>query len=113
MRASLRLYRHLPAIHELFENIINVHYEDEKRFLPLQAADLLAWQIRRRFCVTTELPRRQFEEAIHSPRLPPFLKALTREDLEIAGKRMDDDAKKKWSECGLPENARPCRRPLK
>jgi hypothetical protein len=112
-KPSLRLYHHLPSIHELFGNITNVHYEDEKLFLPLQAADLLAWQIRRRFCVTSEPPRPQFEKAINNPRLPPFLKALTREDLELLGQRMEDDAKQKWRELGLPEDARPWKRSAK
>jgi len=43
---------------EFFRGVVNVFYRDDKKFLPLQSADLYAWQTRRAFSVTTE-PRRQ------------------------------------------------------
>jgi len=51
--------------------IVNVTYCDDKEILPLQAADLLAWQIRRAFSVTTEPRRRHFDAALNCPRREP------------------------------------------
>jgi len=39
----------------------SVDFGDEKELLPLQAADLAAWQRRRRLCVWREPPRRHYE----------------------------------------------------
>jgi Protein of unknown function (DUF3800) len=58
----------LPAIRPLqsmYGSLVNVSYQDEKEFLPLQAADLVAWQIRRFFSVK-EPRRKQFDSAQHS-----------------------------------------------
>jgi len=92
------------------KRVVNVHYEDEKEFLPLQAADLLAWQIRRRFCVEEE-PRPQFERAIECPPGIPFDHTVTRDELEDMGKAMDDNAKITWANLGFPEHLRRWRRP--
>ena len=48
---SKMLYRQTANLPQFRDLVDNIHYEDEKIFLPLQAADLLAWQIRRRFSV--------------------------------------------------------------
>jgi hypothetical protein len=39
----------------------NIHFRDDKDFPPLQAADLLAWQVRRAFCYPRE-ENRHFDE---------------------------------------------------
>lgn len=43
--------------------LVNVTREDDKEFLPLQAADLLAWQIRRFWSTTGEAKREHFTAA--------------------------------------------------
>jgi len=48
----------------------NILYRDDQKFLPLQAADLLAWQVRRRFCVA-EAARPQMEAALRGYGNPP------------------------------------------
>jgi hypothetical protein len=39
----------------------NIHFRDDKDFPPLQAADLLAWQVRRAFCYPSEGGRHFYE----------------------------------------------------
>ena len=39
----------------------NIHFRDDKDLPPLQAADLLAWQVRRAFCYPKEDGRRYYE----------------------------------------------------
>jgi hypothetical protein len=56
----------------------DVSFKDEKIFLPLQAADLLAWQIRRRYSVE-EPPRPQFTTALNCPKEKPYEHIMTRE----------------------------------
>lgn len=34
--------------------VVGLHFEDDRKFLPLQAADLLAWQVRRKICFSAE-----------------------------------------------------------
>jgi hypothetical protein len=110
-KPSLRLYDRVKDIDSLTGRIINIHYQSEKDFLPLQAADLLAWQVRRRLCVPNERPRAHYERALY--RLPqnPLENVLTREDLERYSRIMDDDARRRWAETGLPEAMRPWKRP--
>lgn len=108
-KPSLSLYDR-EVIPEFVGRIANIHYEDEKIFLPLQAADLLAWQIRRRFS-TSESPRPQFDRAIESPPERPFSYTLTRSQLEHLGELMDLNAKEKWAKLGLSEDMRPWKRP--
>ena len=62
-KPSRTLYGQLANAPLFAGRIANVNYRDEKKFLPLQAADLLAWQARRRFCVHAEPKRPQFEAA--------------------------------------------------
>jgi hypothetical protein len=78
----------------------------------LQAADLLAWQIRRRFSVEED-PRPQFEGALNSPQEKPFHHTITREDLDEMGDVMDREAMMKWAIAGHPEHLRKWRRPRK
>ena len=39
----------------------NIHFRDDKDFPPLQAADLLAWQVRRAFCYPREEVKHYYE----------------------------------------------------
>ena len=64
-----------------FDGFANVSYCDDKQFPPLQAADLLAWQIRRAFCVPTESRRRHFDDALLSHKTAPHTHILTRDQL--------------------------------
>jgi hypothetical protein len=76
-KQSRVLYGQMAERPQLSTRVVNVHYEDEKEFLPLQAADLLAWQVRRRLCVDYEDPRPQFESALNCPPEKPFTHTLT------------------------------------
>src|ERR1035441_6325297 len=51
----------LPSLNDTISP--NIHYENDEDFPGLQAADLLAWQIRRAFSVITEPRRRHYDEA--------------------------------------------------
>jgi len=80
-RPSMLVYGELQNMAYFAGRIANVIYRDEKVFLPLQAADLLAWQVRRAFCVLDE-PRRRHFDAAQACVQPPFSYVMTREDLE-------------------------------
>ena len=58
----------------------SIRYEDEKQFLPLQAADLAAWQNRRRLCVVGEGTRPQYHRLYTNP-LRFFRKTFQTQDL--------------------------------
>ena len=111
-KPSNRLYSMVG--NQLFGNrVVDVHYEDEKLFLPLQAADLLAWQLRRRFSMTDEPKRPHFENALLCPPEKPFEYLLTRKHLEEMGEFMDQNAKVQWALMGQQESQRPWKRPAK
>jgi hypothetical protein len=48
-RLAYEMVPSLMPLRSFHNGIVNVSYRDDRHFLPLQAADLLAWQIRRRF----------------------------------------------------------------
>jgi len=76
-----RLKRMLPSLlpmRSYYGSVVNVIYQDEKKCLPLQAADLLAWQIRRAFSVPHEPRRRHFDAARNSPPEEPHEFVMTR-----------------------------------
>jgi len=50
--------------------LVNITYEDDRKFLPLQAADLVAWQIRRFFC-SSEPRRKHFDSSQRSLPMEP------------------------------------------
>lgn len=110
-RPSLSLYGQVAHLPQFKGRVANIHYEDEKLFVPLQAADLLAWQIRRRFCEDREVPRPQFESALNAPPDREFHHTITREGLERLGVVMDEDGKQQWELIGMPEELRPWKRP--
>ena len=64
-----------------FSGLLNVSYCDDKEALPLQAADLLAWQIRRAFSKTDEPRRRHWDAALGCPPMKPHTFVFTREKL--------------------------------
>jgi hypothetical protein len=104
-----KLYRQsVELYHDMVEN---VSFKDEKAFLPLQAADLLAWQVRRRFSCSWEPPRPQFESALNCPSEKPFNHTITREHLRELGQTMDHNAMLNWALMGYPERLRKWKRP--
>jgi len=111
-KPSLRLYGQCADLPQFGGRVHNIYYEDEKKSLPIQAADLLAWQIRRRFSVEGDI-RAQFEMALNAPAERAFEHIVTRKDLERYGELMDINAKAKRAAMGLQEELRPWRRPEK
>jgi hypothetical protein len=109
-KPSRTLYGQAADLPQFRHRVAKISYEDEKQFLPLQSADLLAWQIRRRFSVE-EQPRPQFERAINCPPGPPFSHTITRAELEKMGRDMDDQKMIEWALMGQPEHLRPWKRP--
>jgi len=107
---SKKLYGQVASLPQFAEIVEDIRYEDEKIFLPLQAADLFAWQVRRRFSVQ-ENPRPQFEASLNCPPERPFTHTLTREHLEELGETMDHHAMLNWAIMGYPEHLRKWRRP--
>jgi hypothetical protein len=65
-KGSNRLNAALMLMRSNYGSLVNVSFRDEKKFIPLQAADLLAWQIRRRYSVPNDR-RRHFEKALDAP----------------------------------------------
>jgi Protein of unknown function (DUF3800) len=109
-KPSRKLYGQAADLSQFRQRVENIFYKDEKQFLPLQAADLLAWEVRRRFSVEEE-PRPQFERAINCPSGPPFNHTVTRAELEKMGRDMDDQAMMDWALAGYPEHLRKWKRP--
>jgi Protein of unknown function (DUF3800) len=66
-RLLLQPLQNIPAF---FGALANISRKDDRVFLPLQAADLVAWQIRRFFC-SDEPPRRHFESSQRSLPMEP------------------------------------------
>ena len=96
-------YGQLADIPLLAGRIANVLYRSEKEFLPLQAADLLAWQIRRRFCVTNEPKRPQFEDCQRCAGFPPVFNNIVSEgDLWDMMKALRERDREWAVEHGLP-----------
>jgi hypothetical protein len=62
--------------------ISNVTFEDEKRFLPLQSADLLAWHIRRSLCFPDEDHSEALDKCFWSSMDRPFQTTISRPFLE-------------------------------
>jgi hypothetical protein len=99
---SLRLATELEPYSSFTGGIARIHYQSDRLLLPLQAADLLAWQIRRAFCVTTEPKRRHFDMARNSLDQPPIDSALTRVDLTDLMSDARERAKRLAESLGIP-----------
>jgi Protein of unknown function (DUF3800) len=111
-KPSRKLYSQVCDLPYFAGRVEGIHYKDEKLFLPLQAADLLAWEVRRRFSVE-EPERPQFEKALNCPAEKPFIHTITREHLEELGEVMDQNAMLNWALMGYPESLRKWKRPPK
>jgi hypothetical protein len=109
-KPSKKLYSQVNGIPQFHERVGSIEYKDDKASLPLQAADLFAWQVRRRFSVQ-ESPRPQFEAALNCPSEMPFTHTLTRERLNTMGQDMDQHWMMEWAIRGHPEHLRKWRRP--
>ena len=71
----------MQSFHGCVANIIR---RDDEEFLPLQAADLLAWQIRRFLCITDEPIRPHFDAAKNCPPELPHNFIMDRQMLQKA-----------------------------
>jgi hypothetical protein len=111
-KPSQRLYSQVCGLPQFAGSVEGIHYKDEKQFLPLQAADLLAWEVRRRFSVE-EPERPQFEMALNCPSEKPFVHTITRINLDELGDTMNEQAKKNWAIMGYPEHLRKWQRPAR
>ena len=84
------------------DRVVNVWFRDDKDFLALQAADLLAWQVRRAFCVPTEPRRRHFDNAKNCPREKPFDVELDRKDVQNTADVIEAGLRKHAEALGIP-----------
>jgi hypothetical protein len=95
---ALRLY-HLTKLALPDRQLGRVGYRSDKDTLPLQAADLIAWQIRRFLCTSGE-PRRDELRRLHSGRVPPFRSILREKDLQKLVTAVQDNIPKLREEHG-------------
>jgi Protein of unknown function (DUF3800) len=107
---SFRLYNQVSHLGQFAGRVKEIRYEDEKIFLPLQAADLIAWQVRRRHCVT-EPHRKHFDAAIGCTPMPLFEHIISRDRLHDLGEAMDHNAMRTWASMGGLEHYRKWKRP--
>jgi hypothetical protein len=86
---ALRLYHRLKEKLPL-RQLGQVAYHSDHEMLPLQAADLIAWQIRRFRCTPDE-PIRDELTRLHSGLLQPFQSTIRRRELEKVVTAMMDN----------------------
>lgn len=87
--------------HPLFANcVVDISYEDDRDLVPLQAADLLAWQIRRAFSVVTE-PRRNHYDQCRKCGWTFFDNVLSEKDLGRAFDVMEENARRCAAKMGV------------
>jgi hypothetical protein len=86
---AIRLYHRLKERLPLWQ-FGRVAYYSDREMLPLQAADLIAWQIRRFRCTRDE-PIRDELRRLHSGRFQPFRSTIWRKELERAVTAMMDN----------------------
>ncbi len=82
----------------------NVAYRDDKLFLPLQAADLLAWQVRRLFC--SNEPRRQHLTDARKTKWEHFSHIVGKEELTKMKAALAKRQKIMTEQFGLDEDVR-------
>ncbi|HWA95971.1 MAG TPA: DUF3800 domain-containing protein [Terracidiphilus sp.] len=111
-KPSLKLYEQVAHLSQFAGRIRDIHYEDEKIFLPLQAADLIAWQIRRRHCAS-EPPRRHYDAAVGCAPMAFYEHIISRDHLHELGEIMDRNAMFNWALMGGLEENRKWKRPHK
>jgi hypothetical protein len=95
------LYGQMMDMNYFAGRIVNVHYEDDKEFLPLQAADLLAWQVRRAFCFPNE-PRRGHFDSARACVQPHYAYIMSRKKLEQLHEAMEKRARAYAESLGVP-----------
>jgi hypothetical protein len=81
------------------DQLVNVLYRSERECLPLQAADLLAWQIRR-WCCTDE-KRKHFRDARYKLPIDPHVHVVTREQIRAMIEEMKDVVRRSALEHGI------------
>jgi Protein of unknown function (DUF3800) len=97
--------QHLPIQHAVATNI---HYENDEDFPGLQAADLLAWQIRRAFSVTAEPRRRHYDAARTGQKGHPLFEfILSRDHLVKFMRKWDEQVARVATLFGFPADTRP------
>lgn len=107
---SRTLYGQMKEMPYFTGRIANVLYRDDKQFTPLQAADLLAWQTRRAFCVSHEPSRKHFDSARACIR-PHVPHIMTRDDLEKWVEALEERARQYASDLGVSlETVQPWKR---
>jgi len=79
-KPSRKLYQQMLEMRHFAGRVSDVIYRDEKKELPLQAADLVAWQTRRFVCVPTEPRRSHFDECRRCAQ-SPYTYVISRPDL--------------------------------
>lgn len=98
--------RVIPTISETIQP--NVFYENDEDFPGLQAADLLAWQIRRAFSVTTEARRGHYDAARAGQKGHPLFEfILTKEHMIQYIRVWDEHASQLAVDLGYPPETRP------
>ena len=95
------MYNQIQDAEVFAGRIVNVDYHDDRQFVPLQAADLLAWQVRRAFCETRE-PRRKHFDNCRGCTWEPATYVVTRKDLEEGLVLMEERAKAYAAALGVP-----------
>jgi hypothetical protein len=80
-REARRLYPQIARIIKIPGEIGKIDFEDDKEFVPLQAADLIAWQVRRSLCSSGEAMRPIIKK-MHSDPLRWYHKVFHRSDME-------------------------------
>jgi hypothetical protein len=98
---SENMYSKLRNIPQFAGSVSGVQFEDEKQFLPLQSADLLAWQVRRSLCVPDE-PRRKHLDASRACAYSPMSYILQPKDLQDAANSLELNAKRLAESLGVP-----------
>jgi hypothetical protein len=84
-------YRQLMGTPLLAGRVVDVSYKSDLEFVPLQAADLLAWQIRRRFSIPYEPSRPQYDAA-RKCQETAFDAIITEDDLKECRGILDSQA---------------------
>ena len=86
---------------EFFKGVVNVSYRDDKKFLPLQAADLFAWQTRRAYSVK-EPRRAHYTRSRIVGEKPPHSHIMTRAEIS----RFMAEMKAEGERLGKPKDMR-------
>jgi hypothetical protein len=100
-RPSKRLYEDVADGLKLRNRVGEILYRDEKVFLPLQAADLLAWQVRRFFWAKSEPKRKHFDD-IRKCDIPYFDDILNRKLLRSMVEKMYQKEQEIKLKLGMP-----------